>query len=64
MTPTPEQHPNHPGHSAADCILRLTVTGNRTDGASGGYACTYTGGHCAPGADCAARVREVCNPIG
>jgi hypothetical protein len=43
---------NHPGHDAPDCPLRTVVTSRRTDGARGGYGCSWTSGHCLPGASC------------
>jgi hypothetical protein len=53
-----ESFPAHPGYCAADCVLRLTITALRSDGAGGGYACSVTGGHCLPGALCDHRLRE------
>lgn len=41
-------HEFHPGHEV-ECILKLVVSGKRTDGGQrGGYACGATGGHCLP----------------
>jgi hypothetical protein len=45
-------YPNHPGATARSCGLRINVTGNRSDGAVGGYACSWSGGHCLPSDDC------------
>lgn len=38
---------NHPGHEV-DCILKVSISANRTDGQRGGYGCCATGGHCLP----------------
>lgn len=51
-------HADHPGVLAVGCPLRITVTARRTDGGRGGYACSYTGGHCLPGDQCADRRAE------
>lgn len=48
-------HQDHPGVVAIGCPLRIIVTARRTDGGRGGYACSYTGGHCLPGDQCASR---------
>lgn len=53
-----KSHPNHPGFDAHGCACRITVTGRRTDGASGGYACAETGGHCLPSEGCDALRRN------
>lgn len=51
MTDLPH-HNDHPGFLAPSCPLRITVAAHRTDGGRGGYACSYTGGHCLPGDQC------------
>lgn len=43
---------HHPGVVAIGCPLRITVSGRRTDGGTGGYACSATGCHCLPGDQC------------
>ena len=48
-------HSQHPGFNAGDCHLRITVSGRRTDGGMGGYACSLTGGHCLPASYCGDR---------
>jgi hypothetical protein len=47
-------HPNHPG-DGVNCEIRVAVSERRTDGAGGGYACAWTGGHCVPGWMCEER---------
>ena len=41
---------DHPGHSATDCHLRVTVAAE--DSSSDGYRCHATGGHCTPDTFC------------
>lgn len=43
---------HHPGVVAVGCPLRITVSSRRTDGGTGGYACSATGAHCLPGDQC------------
>lgn len=52
---------NHPGIDAGDCELRITISGRRTDGGAGGFACSFSGGHCLPGSDCDRRRAEEAN---
>lgn len=52
----PDKHPalkDHPGYES-DCNLTMTVIA-RTGSTHDGYACTWTGGHCVPGDQCATR---------
>ncbi len=47
-------HDNHPGHDAAGCPIRASVTQRSPYGVpvGGGYRCEMTGGHCLPGEHC------------
>ncbi|MDU8350708.1 hypothetical protein RYA05_02250 [Pseudomonas syringae pv. actinidiae] len=47
---------NHPGYGS-DCNLTMTVIA-RSGSSHDGYACTWTGGHCNPGDQCATRREE------
>ena len=41
-----------------DCPLKHAVSNLRTDGASGGIGCLWTGGHCLPCSDCETRRKD------
>lgn len=44
---------NHPGFSASNCHLRITVTPCPSGSTSShGFSCYVTGGHCKPSKDC------------
>ena len=46
------EHANHPGWHADGCPLRITVRPVWSAEARPGFACSWTGGHCVPGAMC------------
>ena len=47
------EFPNHPGSLAAPCELQTVIRRNPYGSSMNGYGCSFTGGHCLPGTDCA-----------
>jgi hypothetical protein len=50
-------HANHPGYTAGNCHLRITVNAHRCGMSSNGFACSATGGHCLPERERCAELR-------